>query len=439
MDYECFMKKLLFVFPILLLIISGVLFYYQPSSEFIWFLVVLINLNYMLRFYRCVPLFVLFSFFLMYSFELYNYFVNNLEISYWMDFNTAYYLNKTSILTGIFFTIFGSIVFNVNQKNMVDMFSIVESSRFVFYLSVVLFFLCAYFGMQGETILSAGYGSSEIQKTPLFEYAIVFFVLAVFFSGKIRGRLFIFWIMLFYFSLKVALYGGRVEAIQIILVLMYFQTNFFRNWKLRTLYLSILIAFITLLVVGRIRSDPYQFFIILENPLSLINFAPISKAGVVSSNYGDVQQASARMIGLVDTNVWDLEFRFKSFISYLFNIFLYGTDFKANANLALIDQKTYGAGGGGLIVAQFYVWMGWLGTVVSATFLGVIIREGLKAGVNKYLFIYTFMLLITFPRWYAYGPLAFVKMCLITTLLYIFFLKLSVFLKRTMRVFDQQY
>jgi len=346
-----------------------------------------------------------------------------------MDFQTDYYLNKVSILNGLFLIVFGSILFNVNQKNMVSIDSIKKPNRLFFYISVILFFICAHFGMSGDTILTSGYGASERSKTSLFEYSIVFFLLALFFSNDYKSTKLLLWAMVIYFSLKCLLYGGRIEVIQIVLAFLYAQTNFFRTWSLKKLYSCLFIAVIFLIIIARIRINPLLIFTLFEAPMVLFNFSPISKTGIVSSNYGDVLQASARMIGLVDTGIWNLEFRIRSFISYVFNIFFFGTEFKDEANLALRDQQTYGVGGGGLIAAQFYVWLDWLGPILSGVFVGGIIRKGLRLNAHKTLFIYVFTLLVTFPRWYAYGPLALVKIAVITTVFYILFCNISFLLK----------
>jgi hypothetical protein len=282
--------------------------------------------------------------------------------------------------------------------------------------------------MSGETILTVGYGQSENTKSPLFEYGIVFYILSLFYSSGTRIQVFISLLSLMFFSFKAVLFGGRIEAIQCIIAFMYFRTDFFRTWSLKKLYLLIFSAFIVMIVIGRIRANPMLILDIMNDPLVIFNFSPVSTSGIVSSNYGDVQHASARMVGLVDIGVWDLEFRIKSFLSYLFNLFLFGTELKNNANLAAMDQSVYGAGGGGLISAQFYVWLGWLGPIVAGSFLGVMIKKGLRAGCNIKFTIYGFCLLITFPRWYAYGPLFLVKFCLIALLFYMFFQLIASFL-----------
>ena len=244
------------------------------------------------------------------------------------------------------------------------------------------------------------------------------------FSNNSLNSKVICWSALTYFSIKSILYGGRIEVIQIVLVLLYVQTNFFSRWSMKKLYLSLLLAFMVFFIIGRLRINPSLMLEVFSAPSALFSFPTVSGTDVVHSNFGDVQHASARMVGLVDTSFWDVEFRFKSWISYVFNIFLTGTQFKELSNLALIDQKVYGAGGGGFISAQFYVWLGWLGPIVSGSFLGWVFSNGLKINAKRSFSIYAFALLITFPRWYAYSPMSLVKICIITALFYILFVSI---------------
>jgi hypothetical protein len=412
------MPSLLFLLPIFLLFTAITTYIFIPNNSFSWILVAVINLIYLHRFFRCVPIFIMFSFFLLYTFELYNFFISGYRISYWLDFQSASYLNKVIIMNGIFLCTLGSTLYNVTRDNIINTALLQKPDQFIFTLSTCLFFVCAHFGLSGSTILTSAYAAGGSSKSPLFEYSVVFFVIALFSTRESKIQKSFIWMMFIFFSVKGFLYGGRIEVIPMALALFYFKTNFFRSWSLKKLYISMIVAFLLFSIIGRIRTNPLIIFDIVNNPLVLFQFSQLASSGIVSSNYGDVLQASARMTGLVDTGIWELEFRIKSLFSYVFNVFLFGSELKDISNLALKDQDTYGAGGGGLISSQFYVWLGWIGPILVATFLGCIIKKGLQFGVSKPLSMYVFMLLITFPRWYAYVPLALVKMCLITSVLY---------------------
>ncbi|EGR0524531.1 hypothetical protein FG062_12315 [Vibrio cholerae] len=412
-------------FPVFICIISILVFYFHPSNKYIWVLGVSINLIYLLKFWKVAPIFLIFLFFLLYPLEMYNFFVNGFYISYWSDFQDSYFLNKAVLLNSVFLVSLGSVIYNSKFLAFRRLDLLFRSEPAIFFVSLTLFFICAHFGMSGDTILTAGYGVSEREKSPLFEYSLVFLIVSLLFSGGGRKEVAVCYIATSYFIIKSLLYGGRIEVIQAVLALAYFQTRFFNHWSLKKLYISLFLGFLVILVAGRIRTNPMILIDIFSNPLVLFDFSHESKHRVVSSNYGDVLQASARMIGLVDSGVWDVSFRVKSFFSYLFNIFLFGTEMKEYSNISLLDQNRYGAGGGGLISAQYYVWLGWIGPVVAGSFLGFCIKIGSCVKANNYAFVYMFALLVTFPRWYAYSPISFTKFSLTVLLVYFMFKQLQ--------------
>jgi hypothetical protein len=367
---------------------------------------------------------------MLFSKELFNFFVFDLYISYWFDFQTDYYLNKVSVLSGLFLIAFGTVVFNFNSNELIKIKDIRTPDSFLFYLSMSFFIMCIHFGLSGETIFTSGFGQGELQKSALFEYGIVFFILSLFYVSDSRTQSFFLWVGFVFFVVKILVFGGRVEAIQIGLALIYFNTDFLRSWSFKKTFFLLFLSFCILIVLGSIRTNPMLIFELLEDPLVIFSYEKAFDSGIVSTTYGDVQQASARMVALVDNGFWDLQYRLKAFLSYVFNIFLFGFEFKDLANMAAKDKDIFGAGGGGLIAVQFYVLLGWFGAIFSGLFIGYSLKKGLARDSGSISNVYAFCLLITFPRWYAYGPLSLVKFSLIAVLIFIFFRSISSFLKK---------
>ncbi|MFA0543935.1 hypothetical protein, partial [Vibrio sp. 10N.222.52.B7] len=408
--------NLKFLTPIFTQVLSCIFFFFNSESSIIWIFTLIINLLYLERFVKAIPLFVMFLFFLLYTVELRNYFVHGYYISAWFSFQNVYYLNKVMVLHGLFLISFGSMLFNVRDFRNLSINS--NPDRVVFYASLVVFVVCTKYGLSGDTVFTNNFGAREVNKSPLFEYSLAILLISIIHTDKSRIQMIVLYACVSYYCLKSTIYGGRVEVIQVVLLFSYFFTNFFIKWSLKKLYISIFLSMAIILIIGKIRHDPTLIINLISDPLSVFLQAPSEEKNIVSTNYGDVLQSSARMIGLSETGYWSFEFRLKSFLSYLFNMFLYGTEAKSYSNLALLDQENYGAGGGGLISAYFYVWLGWLGPVISGLIIGYVLKFASYSRNKKYISVYAFCVLFTFPRWYAYTPIGFTKLCLITTLLY---------------------
>ncbi|EKO5152195.1 hypothetical protein ACK2J6_003709 [Vibrio fluvialis] len=413
------LNNLIFISPIFLIFSSIVIYVIEPENNITWSLVFLCNVFYLIRFVRVIPIFLIFAFISLYTFEPYHFFVRKLYISHWVVYQDACHLNQAIILNGIFLVIFGSVLFNVNRDKIIDINSFISKNNIIRNFLLASFFVVAHFSLSGETILEGGYGSSEVFKYPIFEYSLVLLVLALCYGEVNNSNRIIFGVAASFFCIKSLLYGGRIEVLQCLFIYMYFFTNFFRTWSLKKLYISILTGFIFLTVIGAVRADPERVVKLIENPVSVLEAKKSDENDVVSSNYGDILQASARMIGLKDDGIWGLDFRTQSFFSYVFNIFLYGTEYKDYSNLAWIDQSNYGAGGGGYISSYFYVWVDWLGVVISSFGLSIILRNSVTGRWNNdFVKVYGFMILVTFPRWYGYSPISLVKICLIAAILH---------------------
>ena len=413
------LSNLMFITPILLIASSLLMYFLEQDSNIIWFFVFLCNFIYLFRFVKIVPLFIIFLFMVSYTFEPYNFFTKGLFISYWTSYQNAHDLNKAIIMNGIFLVIFGSVLFNVSEKKIIEINSFCRKNNFARNLFLVCFITFTHFSLSGDTILVSGYGNNDVVKSPIFEYSLVFLVLSLSYSEINKKTTMLFGVAITFFCLKSLLYGGRIEVLQCLFIYTYFVTNFFRKWSLKKLYVCISIGFIFMTIIGSLRSDPEKIKNLIYSPISVFEPNEIRHGDTISSNYGDILQASSRMIGLKDDEVWDFQFRTVSFLSYMFNIFLYGTEYKDYSNLALKSQSEFGTGGGGYISAYFYVWLGWLGVVLSSFIISVILKDSItKSSNSEFMKMYGFMILVTFPRWFGYSPISLVKFCLIAALLY---------------------
>ncbi len=393
------------------LTIFSVLYYaFDNEGKYIFMLVSIINVIYLFRFSKVIPIFIVLLFSLLYVIEMRHFFSSGLRISYWNSFQEAKYLNKALVLHALFLFpfVFLSLFSDDNKFPTFD--EIRRNNYVVFYFSIISFFILTHIGIKGETVLNSAYGSNDSEKTALYEYGIIFFIIANIYSSKSFLQKFIILFGLIWFSVKSVLYGGRVEVLQIGLAFLYMSYNFAHDIERKKLIIYGLVGLLLMTVIGTIRGNPELIFSLMNGSFSIEMIFSPPRNGIVSSNFGDVMQASSRMIGLSDTGIWDLSFRISSFISFLFNIFLYGMEFKNASNLALADQAVYGAGGGGLISSYFYVWLGWIGPVLSGFWLVLTFYFGLYKNKNNiFLYIYAFALLVTFPRWLAYSPIVLVK------------------------------
>lgn len=380
-------------------------------SEWAWAitcLIAIVQIFYFLK--KSVPVVLMLSFFLPYLFIPKFFFIDGNLISYHFDYQNTILFNKVAILNSIFLVFLfigvGRLQKNNTNINLVSIFQ----SRYFFYSILLVCIYILFFGIQGETILESSYGKGDVQKGTLHEYFIAFFVLLVLTSNRfsIFQRSIVFFLFIFY-VFKTLLYGGRIEVVIIGLAYLYLFKNLLEGRQLIVLSMSLL-AYFLMDFIGHIRTNPELVLAILNLDFSNFFISNGQQASIVSNQFGDVYQSSMRVVGLYDQNFIDSWVGLKSFFLVVLG-FAPTSIMPDYYNLAAYLKNISTSGGGGLISAFSYVWLWYFGPVFFGLFIGYSIRK-LYSSRSTLIVIYGFMVVIFFPRWFAYYPIVLFKISL---------------------------
>jgi hypothetical protein len=215
------------------------------------------------------------------------------------------------------------------------------------------------------------------------------------------------------------LFGGRIEVVQISLVVLFSDFVNSRFMKNSNRLLLILLGLIYLnILLSNIRANP---MLVLSDEYYQL-FDPFSNDNDIESSFqGDVVQSTSRIIGISGLDQFDWKFRAISFLNFLASPFFISNILGTTSNLATFKQELYQSGGGGLIGGYFYFWLGYLGPILIGIVIGSLINYYKS---NKYTYIYIFSILVSFPRWLAYNPILIVKFCFFVVALFFVFERL---------------
>lgn len=410
-----------------LIFILGLFFLLFNNVKALCFMAVLLNTVFIIKFRENVPLFILFIFIYFYTFTFIYYYFFNYYLSVWLDFQSFGTYKKVLINHYLFIFVLGLFTSNKKHSDLrLKVEEIVRSNTVVYYILCFIFILLVFFGIRGENIFESGiYADSEsMKKTTLHEYNIIVYLFILIYSKNSKSFLLLNAFFLSIFISKTLLYGGRIEVLEICLLFFYYYYVFRNKINYQhVLFLSIAGYFFM-----------YIFQNIRSNPLALINFdlGTIfdfsellnfnSAKTYIDSNQGDVLQSSARMIGLIDVGLIPFYNRIFGSIIFIFSILIPPNFLPEFSNLSVFKQELYSSGGGGLISTYFYVWYSYLGPIIIAFYLSIILNGFFKTN-NSYIKIYGLTILISFPRWFAYNPIQIVKFCLLPVLI-LFFIRL---------------
>jgi hypothetical protein len=404
------------------LFLCAVTDYFFGSLKVMSLSVVLINIVFVIKFHKQIPIFILFVFFFLYSKIFPLFFLQGYQISYWPDFQTTKAIGIVSMSHLLFLFFLGNSISSQYYKIDYDLKQVIKPDIYVFICLCFLGAILIVFGLSGENIFISGtYANAEVvQKSTLHEYFILVFLFIMAYApqGALYQR--IIQLFLFIFTTKTLLYGGRVEVLQIFLLFFYVRYVFNNKIKLKSVILVIILGIYFSGLVSNIRANPLILFsnnfIDLFNPLNILFNQP--ENGIMSSTEGDVVQSSARIVGLVQSNEISLTKRIISFFNYLVSSIVPPSLLSEPTNLATYKQEIFHSGGGGLISTFFYVWLGYPGPVLIALMVGFLIRKFYLFNNNFYI-LYGICLLSMFPRWFSYNPIFLIKFCLYSIFLFI--------------------
>jgi hypothetical protein len=222
------------------------------------------------------------------------------------------------------------------------------------------------------------------------------------------------------FIARSLLYGGRIEVLEIAILNIFYWFIIPNLLKWKHIILFSVCGMIFFQIFGFLRENPS--LVLGEKNINNEIFTDFfssffSKTDTKSSTEGDVIQSSARLVGMVDTGILKLDERLISMISFLFSPISYFFDFGELSNLSTYQQSRFISGGGGGVFAYCYVWLGFVGPVVGGILLSMVFNIT-KNKFSKYSFIYFMAAFTTFPRWYSYNPIFFLKFCILPVLIY---------------------
>lgn len=405
-----------------LLLLGCISFFVDKNAEIIPQLCFTLNLVFIVRFRKALPIFLLFIFFSLYSYVAIKANMAGLRVSAWTSFNKPEYINKVLLLNALFIYSFGNLLNpkKVCSKMNLDLYSF--KSHYIFWPLLCIGLLMIQFGIKGDTILeSGGYGSGTVERSTMHEYFILVYFVLLLVAPKTKFTNVLLFILLVLFVVKTILYGGRIEAVQICILYIYYRWILEQKENKFIIYSLSLLGYYVSSVFGKIRENSLPLlqgdYLYYLNP---VKEEALIKRDYIMNNQGDVLQSSARLLGLIQEGILDVFTRIMSFIYMLLSVFMPSSLMPAYSNLSAYRQDFAGSGGGGLVSIYFYAWMGYAGPVFIGAFLAYFINKAYTSHKLAYK-VYAAILLVMFPRWYAYNPLLIFKFCFLTVVVYVVF------------------
>lgn len=404
--------------PILLLLAGG-----EVGSKLIVIHSLLIVGRLGLMYYNVKPVFFLILYIGSFVTPYFSYFFRGYQISMWDSFNSLNYVTEALKILYIF--LISLLLFSAKRiRNYIPMMKRVDyvSSGTVFYILCFTAFILIVFGLNGESLLSGrNYSNIQYNRSALFEYSLIFILLAILFSGLKSTRVSLVLILGLIMLVKDFIYGGRIASVM--LVLIFFSVLYDGRIKESIILTILFISFVALEFIGYLRSNTVE---VVRHGIQWSDFISTLFSGqgpkVIISTQGDLAHSTARIMGMIDNGVLSISDRIGSLFYNIVSILLPGKELEL-ANLSAYKQETYGSGGGVLLPASFYAWFSYPGVIFSGYLVSRIMEKYITT-TSRYWSVYLILALSTFPRWFSYSTIVLFKLCIygvvIFTIIHIF-------------------
>jgi len=274
-----------------------------------------------------------------------------------------------------------------------------------------------FFGQSGESVFSAGgYATGASQTSTLNEYFLVLVPVAVLCAGSDKVLRNLAYALVGLYMLKDLSFGGRNGTLQNALMIFLLVDN----RKLKYWHIILIGAFpvYLLLIYGTIRANPFLLFTASTSEILTLPFRSEQSFIASLGTQSDVFYASVRFLGLLEFGVLEQADRIKIFGYNILAIVMPYSYLPGKANLAGYELVKYNAGGGGLISAYWYFFLGLPGVAFIGWYISFIIKKA-RYSSNIYFILYVLCLFSSYPRWLGYNPILIFKLCIYGVVFYI--------------------
>ncbi len=244
-----------------------------------------------------------------------------------------------------------------------------------------------------------------------YEYSAILFMLFFYYSGNLKWHTRMGLLLVAIFSLQSFIFGGRIEAIQFILVA--YVMLFMHRVSMPKVMMGIGVMFVLMSVIGVVRGELLSGNADIGSILS-----SLARSGFALDTAYSAYYTSESFVYVLDKFTTQEVLVF--FWEFVKSIFI-GTD--PDMLLTSISNTYVAHYGGGLIPFYFYFYLGGIGIVLAvflvAFYLNIVINlDECSSGYFKCLSVWV---VSTTFRWYLYSPIGLLRGVLFLTIAYFAF------------------
>lgn len=323
-------------------------------------------------------------------------YINILESSFFTSYaNTITSFVSIGMLL-LFIAIFTFLLSFIKEDTMNDKVDVFNNNKYNLLLCIGLIAVLMIIFVYGfKRPNNSGERGTE---SSLYEYSIILLLIGYYYSGKSNILKFIFSFLLFCFSIKNFIYGGRIIGIQLLsLFFLLFITKYINK---KTIVISIPILIIgcfLMIIIGEQRANLNLSFETLINILKKTSNNWFTLDTAYSAYFTSMTFVeTAKIVGYSE--------RLKLFFKFILSM-IFGGSLIKDSSLPNYTRQYFEHWYGGVLPFYAYFYIGYLGIIIITIYISTILKKLLtnikNKDFNKLALIY---ISATIPRWYLYSP-----------------------------------
>lgn len=261
--------------------------------------------------------------------------------------------------------------------------------------------------------------SKIVTSTTILEYSLILFIFVLYFTKNNKMERIFAEIILFAFCVYSIRNGDRIAILQLLIA--DFIINYIKKISVKQIIIFTITGIFAFTFFGI-----YGDLIDTNKSTSTLNFkytmSTLNDRRFAIDTSVAAYHAGATIIE--SRKYYTTEDRLKNAVTYFTKYLFLGGSHSGYTPLNVEVKKYRYNLGGGYLTSYFYFWGGWLGVILIATIVAVILRA-ISRKDSLFFRLYGIFILSSFPRWYMYAPDILFRGTLLFLIIYLF---VSVFL-----------
>ncbi len=395
---------------------------FEELPKMLLSLAIVANFSIIFKTYRCLPILLMFLFFLTYVVNLIPFFFAG---EYIFAYRPTQGFYETLQIHTIFLCVLDTFLRPIKKRFYINE-KIPQTENVFLYLSLcTLFVFFLLFAIRGDTIIdTGGYGRKGDTTSigGIGEYFLILIPLLYMYSGRSYIMKKIVHTLMLLMGIKLLLYGGRIGVLMIglLYLIFYYDTrkNHISLFKISCYAIPVLYIFV---LIGAIRGNIALALTSSWGELLLLPFrGDLLKTHIeFFGNQNDIFYSSTVLNQAALSDTLSLNTRLEMFFYNVLSLFVpYSWLPEKAAVIPYVQKNIARVGGGGLISAYSYFFLSYPGIILIGYYIASLINK-LQKSKNIYFILYCVIVLATYPRWFGYNVISLFKISFYIIIVYI--------------------